>query len=71
MHSNDKVGRKNVRDSVQYSHEEEASTDMVGNWTHPDVAVFLQIFRCDHCWQSTGGEFSLVGIEKKKFYLMQ
>lgn len=32
-----------------YSHKKEASTDVVGNWTHPDVAVFLQILRCDHC----------------------
>lgn len=24
---------------------------MVGHWTHPDVAVFLQILRCDHCFK--------------------
>lgn len=32
-----------------YSHKEEASTDMIRHWTHPDVAVFLQILRRDHC----------------------
>lgn len=34
---------------VKHSHKKEASTDVVGNRTHPDVAMFLEIFRCDHC----------------------
>lgn len=36
----------NTRD---YSHKKEASTNVVGHRTHPDVAVFLQILGRDHC----------------------
>lgn len=38
-----------VRRGRKYLHKKEASTDMVRYWTHPDVPVFLQIFRCDNC----------------------
>lgn len=33
----------------KYLHKKEASTDVVGYWTHPDVSMFLQIFRRDYC----------------------
>lgn len=33
-------------------HKKEASADMVRHWTHPDVAMFLQVLRCNHFTQS-------------------
>lgn len=36
---------------ISYSHKKEASTNMIGHWTHPDVPMLLQILGCDDCWK--------------------
>lgn len=39
----------------KYSHKKEASANMIGHRTHPDVTMFLQIFRRNNCKKKKRG----------------